>query len=162
MKCTTSPFNVSSTSVAADHLGNSVSVGGFGGTVDLGNGLVSNVEGYNAGSGRDIFIAKYNAQGGLIWVKSMGSSGNDAALGVAIDSQNNIIVVGGFHGTVDFGGVSLTSAGGFDIFVVKYSPSGGLLWAKRFGGAWEEVARAVAVDANDNIFLAATWQSLNA
>src|SRR6185503_18881392 len=126
--------------------GNSVSVGSFAGTVDLGNGPVTNVEGYNAGSGSDIFITKYNAQGGLIWVKSMGSLGNDGAASVTIDSQDNIIVVGAFHGTVDFGGVSLTSAGGFDIFAVKYSPSGGLVWAKRFGGPWDEVGTAVAVD----------------
>jgi len=89
----------------------------------------------------------------------MGSSGDDSIYSVATDSQDNIIVTGGFHGVVDFGGATLTSQGYYDIFVVKYSATGSLLWAKRFGGPWDDIGAAVAVDGSDNIFLAARFQS---
>jgi hypothetical protein len=149
-------YGANSQGVAADRAGNSVSVGGFSGIVDLGAGPALSV-----GLG-DAFVVKYNSQGGLLWLKQLGGIGDDVALGVAIDSLDNIIVVGGFHGTVNFGGATLTSAGGYDVFVVKYSPSGVLLWAKRFGGLWDEVGRAVALDTNNNILLATTLQSVNA
>jgi len=54
-------------------------------------------------------VVKYNAQGGLVWVKRIGGSSDDDIQGVAIDSADNIIVVGSFNGTVDFGGGPITS-----------------------------------------------------
>lgn len=157
----TAPYSATCSAVASDSFGNVIAVGGFGGTVNLGEGLVTNTEGYNAGAGRDIFIVKYDVSGAVLWTKHCGASGNDAALAVAVDSQNNIIVAGGFHGTVDFGGTSLTaSGGGFDAFVAKYSSAGTLTWAKRFGGTFDEVVQAVAVDSADNILLACKWQSV--
>src|SRR5207249_1363876 len=78
---------------------------------------------------------------------------------IALDSQDNVIVTGGFHGVVDFGGTTLTSAGYYDMFVAKYSSAGVLMWAKRFGGTWDDIGVAVAVDGSDNIFLAARFQS---
>jgi len=55
---------------------------------DLGAGTLSSV------GGSDIFIAKYTSQNSLLWAKRFGSGGNDNAYSVAVDSQNNIIVVG--------------------------------------------------------------------
>ena len=89
----------------------------------------------------------------------MGGNGTDSISSIALDSQDNIIVTGGFHNVVDFGGVTLTSQGGNDMFVAKYSSAGVLSWAKRFGGTWEDFGSAVAVDGSDNIFLAARFQS---
>ena len=145
--------------VAADRDGNVVSVGGFSGSMDLGNGTVTSVA-----NSPDAFVAKYNRQGGLLWVKRFGNTGGDSANGVVIDSQDNIIVTGCFQGTVDFGGGPLTSAGGYDIFVAKFNSANppSLLWAKRFGGTWDERGTAVAIATNNDIFIAATLQSLSA
>src|SRR4029079_15639953 len=66
---------------------------------------------------------------------------------------DNLVVVGTFQNTVDFGGTSLTSAGSADIFVAKYSSSGSLLWAKRFGGTGTEKCQGVALDGADNILI---------
>jgi len=107
----------------------------------------------------DIFIAKYSAQGGLLWVKDLGGSGDDIARGVAIDSADNIIVVGDFSTSVNFGGGSLTSSGYTDVFVAKYSSSGAYVWAARFGGSFYDLGNAVAVDSANAIYLAARTQS---
>jgi len=57
------------------------------------------------------------------------------ARGIATDAAGFVYVTGAFTGTVDFGGTQLTSAGGHDIVLAKYEPSGKLLFARRFGDA---------------------------
>src|SRR5439155_25059398 len=73
------------------------------------------------------------ASGGA-WPKRFGGAGVDYSHAVAADSRGNLVVAGYFQGTADFGGGPLTSAGGFDIFVAKFSPTGTYLWGKRYGG----------------------------
>ncbi len=156
-----SGYQVTPYGVAVDHSGNNIVAGGFIGTVDFGGGSVSS---FNSSILRDIFVAKYTAQGTLSWFKHFGNFGNvldNVAFCVAVDSQDNVVVSGAFQGTLDFGGAILSSAAGLDIFVVKYSASGSLLWAKRFGGAYDDVGRGVAIDSANNIILAASFQSPN-
>ena len=50
-----------------------------------------------------------------------------------MDAAGNVVVVGSFQNVVDFGGVGLVSAGGYDIFVAKYNANGVHQWSKRFG-----------------------------
>jgi hypothetical protein len=92
--------------------------------------------------------------------RAFGSSGDDAANGVAVDSQGNAIVTGFFHGTnIDFGGMSLTTKdGGSDAFVVKYDTMGKVIWAQRLGDNGDDVGNAVAVDDKDNIYIAGTFE----
>lgn len=93
------------------------------------------------------------ASGGALVSKFFGGAGDEVALGVAIDPSGQVVVVGRFQGTVDFGGGPLTSAGGDDIFVARYLSNGAFVWAKRFGDAADQRANAVAVDAAGNTFV---------
>jgi hypothetical protein len=45
------------------------------------------------------------------------------------------------------------SAGGFDVFLAKYSPSGAGLWARRFGTSGFEVARGIALDESGDVLV---------
>ncbi|MCG2683351.1 MAG: GEVED domain-containing protein, partial [Planctomycetales bacterium] len=78
-----------------------------------------------------------------------GAAGDDVGQAVAADSAGNAYVAGTFRGTVDFdpgvGVYNLTSAGGSDVFVAKYSSSGALLWARAIGGTGDDAATGVAV-----------------
>ncbi len=91
------------------------------------------------------------------WVKAFGSTGMDAGRATAVDGSGNVVVVGVFQGSVDFGGGTLTSAGGSDIYMAKYSAAGAHLWSKRLGGTGEELVRAVALDASGNVFIAGNF-----
>ncbi len=94
--------------------------------------------------------------GSQIWSRRFSGTGafdNAYALAVAVDSDGNSVVAGYFQRTVDFGGGSLVSAGGSDVFVVKYSPAGQHLWSRRFGSAYEEVAQGVGVDSSGNVLV---------
>ena len=132
--------------VAVDGSGNVVVTGDFNGTVNFGGGnLVS------AGD-RDIFLAKYSASGVHQWSQRFGSTVYDTGVGIAVDASENVFVTGFFNGTVDFGGGSLVSAGGRDIFLAKYNASGLHQWSKRFGDAGDDVGTGIAVDGSGNVF----------
>jgi hypothetical protein len=150
-------------SITTDKSGNTIIAGDYNDSINLGSGaLPSSVVGIYDG-----FVAKYSPQGALLWSKTFGGAGNSSAKGVATDSQGNIIVVGSFSTTVNFGGVSLRALDPYnqgvgDMFVAKYSPAGSLLWVERFGGSLPDYATAVAVDGSDNIFFAGWFQSTDA
>lgn len=133
--------------IKEDTNGNAVVVGMFQGSVDFGSGSVTST------NGQELFIVKYSSSGSYLWSRQISSSGGDMASGVAIDSSNNIVVVGSFAGTVDFGAGPLSSAGSSDVFVAKFAPNGTLMWAKRFGGSAIDGCSAVALDATNNIIL---------
>jgi hypothetical protein len=111
------------------------------------------------------FIAKYNATGMLAAERVFGgpASGGTAAIaaGVVVDSSNNVYVDGSFSGTgVNFnkfngpGTVALDSAGATDAFLIKLDPSLTLSFARRFGSTQSDSAKGLAIDANNNVYLA--------
>jgi hypothetical protein len=145
-------------SVAVDTLGNLFVTGYFSpssGGVDFGGGgLVS------AGL-QDVFLVKYNSSGGThVWSKRFGGAGTDIGTAVSTDSSGNVVVAGTFDGTINLGGNTFTTAGGRDLFVAKFSPTGQHLWSRQFGGTSGEDVRGVAVDGAGDVFL--TGQFLGA
>jgi hypothetical protein len=144
------------TGVAVDGSGNVFVTGQFdvsASGVDFGGGAL-----FSAGA-KDVFLVKYASSGAYVWSKRFGGSGFDLGGPVAVDGSGNVIVAGTFDGTIDFGGGPLTTAGGRDIFVAKFSATGTYLWAKRFGGTSDDWVRGIAVDGAGNVVL--TGQFLN-
>ena len=70
-----------------------------------------------------------------------------------------VLVAGVFTGTVNLGGSPLVSAGGMDIFVAKYSPSGAHIWSKRFGGTSTDYGYGVAIDGAGNVLSTGYFQN---
>lgn len=109
--------------------GNPIMVGIFVDTANFGGTqLFSN-------GGSDIFIAKFNTSGTLLWVKNAGGPGTDAADGVGIDSMGNIYVTGYFDSTATFGTTQITGVDGDEMFLAKYDPDGNLIWVRSAGGS---------------------------
>jgi hypothetical protein len=77
----------------------------------------------NAGS-NDIYVAKYDTAGTIIWAKKYGSTGSDAAQSITTDSLNNVYITGSCTGTVSFG--ALNFAGGN--YVLKLNNLGNEVW----------------------------------
>ncbi len=86
-----------------------------------------------------------------------GSTGDDSGAAVATDSMGNVYVAGTFYGTVDFdpgpGVCNLTSAGGSDVFIAKYSSDGALFWARRGGGSTNDSAAGIALGPDGSIYV---------
>jgi len=139
------PGDDGATAVAVDGNGNVLVAGGFQGTATIGGQTL-----VSAGA-RDVFVAKFTAAGALVWVKRWGGAGDDYARGVAVDGAGNVLVVGYFFGTSDFGTGALTSAGLEDVFLAAYSgTTGAALWTRRAGSTGDDVAFAVAIDGSGN------------
>lgn len=97
--------------------------------------------------------------GETVWARAMGGTNFDTAVAVAVDPSKNVIVTGFYRGTASFGGQSATSVGDGDIFVAKYSSTGGFLWSRSFGGPEMDVGLAVATDADGYIFVAGSYRN---
>jgi len=86
----------------------------------------------------DVFVAKYNNDDELIWLKRAGGYGNDAINDIALDANNNIYVTGGFTGEEFYFDNNVLTNGGFDqtsdILLVKLNPYGNVEWAESGGG----------------------------
>jgi hypothetical protein len=139
--------------LALDSADNIYAAGNFNNTLNVGTGnLVS-------AGGPDILLVKYNAAGTVQWSKRIGGTGTDKGFGIAVDANGDIYVTGVFVNSVDFGsGTPLTSAGGADIFLAKYSAAGTHLWSKRFGGTGSDIGYAVALDSGGNVLLTGKFQ----
>ena len=79
------------------------------------------------------------------------SPGTGQGESTAIDAVGNTYVTGTFSGTITFGATTLTSAGAYDIFVAKRTPTGAWQWATSAGGSGPDEGAGVTVDASGNV-----------
>ncbi|MFL5764124.1 MAG: T9SS type A sorting domain-containing protein [Bacteroidia bacterium] len=107
----------------------------------------------NSVGDNDVFLAKYNSSGDLLWAKSEGAYQSEKALGVASDPSGNIYICGYFTDTTRFNGVTYLSNGGHDVFLAKYDANGNFLWFKKAGGPGREEALNVKCDASGNVYV---------
>jgi hypothetical protein len=153
--------NQYATAVAVDAAGSSIITGGFWGKLDFDKSGEENENTKIESSGEsDIFLAKLDAQGTVVWAVSFGEEEHhQVGTGVAVDGQGNIILVGWFGGAVSFGGQSLRSEGETDLFVVKLSPAGDHLWSRSAHATNAARALGVAVDSAGNILATGSFRS---
>ncbi|WP_254511828.1 SdrD B-like domain-containing protein [Anatilimnocola floriformis] len=138
-----------SNSISVDSAGNIYTVGGFQGTVNF-DPMVAGAQLSSAG-GLDIFVAKRDALGKILWVKRYGSGATDVAYGVDTDADGNVYLTGRFGNTVEFGDVdtraTLTSSNGSsDSFITTLTPSGETFSAFRIGSGLTDQGNGIAFD----------------
>lgn len=99
------------------------------------------------------------ASGSCLWLKDIGGTNNLSdhvfPIGMANDQAGGAFVTAGHYaGTINFGGISKTSAAATDdVFVAKYSQAGALQWVNTAGANSSDQANAVAVDSAGNVFV---------
>lgn len=98
-------------------------------------------------------IVKYDPNGNMNWARGA-SSGEGAA--ITADRNGNVFAAGSFEGpTMSFGTITLFNAhpGLPQMFVVKYDPTGNLLWARTSSGSAQDRATSIGADSSGNIFV---------
>lgn len=103
--------------------------------------------------GNDIFIAKYNTNGVLQWVRGCGGSGDNRGRAIAVDPQGYSYSTGAFRGTAAFNGINVSAGGGADIYIAKYTPNGNAVWVKKAGGSKDDRGRGIVLDGQGNFIL---------
>ena len=78
------------------------------------------------------------------WAVGTGGTGTDQGSAIATLPDGSAIVTGRFQGTATFGSTTLTSAGGYDVFVAKVDASGTYAWATGAGGASTDIGYGVS------------------
>jgi hypothetical protein len=116
------------------------------------------------GGGTDAFAAKLNASGSaLVYSTYLGGSSNDTAGGIAVDSSGNAYITGQTQ-SLNFpvrSAYQTNKAGGGDVFVAKLSAAGAFIFSTYLGGKSADSAKAIAVDASSNIYLAGSTYSID-
>jgi hypothetical protein len=86
--------------VALDSSDNVYTVGWFSDTVDFDPGPGTFF--LTSFGGNDAFVSKLDSAGHFVWAKQLGGASGDSAGLAAVDSSDNLYIVGGFRDTVDF------------------------------------------------------------
>jgi uncharacterized protein (TIGR03437 family) len=122
----------------------------------------------------DVFVAKFNSAGGLVYLTYLGGSGDDVGLSIAVDASGNAYIAGyttssnfpiagssPFQSTYGGSGGSTWYHTG-DAFVTKLNPSGnGLVYSTYLGGSQDEMAQAITIDSSGDAYVAGATASLN-
>jgi uncharacterized delta-60 repeat protein/gliding motility-associated-like protein len=139
--------------------------GTYSGTVDFDTG--PGVTSLTAVNGFDGYLLKMTPDGTLLWVKSMGGSGNDGPGEFSFDAEGNIYMMFAFNLTADFdpgpGTASLTSvpsspANKNDIAVAKYDHDGNFIWVKQIGGNSDEFIYGLKADPDGNVYITGAFR----
>jgi uncharacterized protein (TIGR03437 family) len=104
----------------------------------------------------DAFIAKFSADGTLVWSTYFGGSGLDIATCVAVDPAGNVLVAGETESKdlPVLHAFQNTLKGGDNAFVLKLDPTGQIIYSTYLGGSANDRANAVAVDSAGSVYIA--------
>ena len=110
----------------------------------------------------DIFIAKYDNSGNIIYAKNMGGGGYDHALAIAVDATGSIYISGEFWDIADFDPnvvitQNLTAILG-DAFFAKYDASGNYVYAKQIGSTGSDYSEHLTLDPSGNVIVAGAFE----
>lgn len=130
--------------------------GQYMGTVDFGGiTLVTQVP-----RNGDMFVAKYTADGSLLWVAGLGTLSDAYAQGLSVDGFDNVYVDGSYHlGTFTLLGTTYTSADNQVGFVVSYSRDGTPRWIHSFDPTATTLVSGIATSPTGDVVFAGQFTS---
>ncbi len=141
-------------SIATDAIGNVYASGSFQYIADFNTG--EGIEDLRSSGSEDIFILKLGTDGVFKWAKKIGSFNTEVSYEITTDNAGNIYATGLFYETTDFNPntevYNLVSNGNSDVFILKLTTEGNLVWAKNLGGTSVDYGKSVAVDGNGNVY----------
>jgi hypothetical protein len=108
----------------------------------------------------DIFIAKYDINGNVIWAEKFGGTNWDKASDMCIDNSGNIIITGTFWSSgINFGTFLLNNTTGTNAFVTKLNSNGNVIWARGSSGNVGNDGICLAVDNSNNVIIGGNFSS---
>ena len=138
--------------IATDNEGNSYVTGWFSESAHFGDIVLNSEE------GKDVFLAKYNNSGEVLWaVKAWGVANNTAA-GITLDWDDFPIITGWFAESIHFGDVVLESNGSYDMFVARYNNEGDVIWAKSAGGEGDDYGNRLTTNMEYDVLVSGSFR----
>jgi hypothetical protein len=137
--------------IALDGIGNVYLTGNFYGTGSFGSTVLNSAPG-----GADVFIAKLNSQGSVVWAQQAQGYDPQNSVGIAVDGAGDCYVTGYFSGTATFGFVQLTT-GLESLFLAKYDKDGNVVWARQTTGTGWAFGHGLGLDGMGHCYLIAEF-----
>ena len=128
------------------------------GLISVGGSDSNDVDISNNKGSYDFWIVKSNLNGDIVWEKSFGGSEIDEARDIISDGNGNHIVVGDTRSNDQ--DVAFNN-GAADLWAIKISNSGELLWNTSIGGSNFDVARSISTTFNNEFIIAGSSRSSN-
>ena len=102
----------------------------------------------------NVFVAKFNAAGALVYSTYLSGSGECEGTGIAVDSTGAAYLAGQTAGGFPLMNPTQPTYGGgsFDAFIAKLTPAGGLAFSTYLGGAGTDLAEGFALDSSGNMY----------
>ncbi len=128
----------------ADDLGRGVATDDVGNVIFVGEtkSTILEVQGAPVGTaagGADLFVTSWTPGGALRLAARRGGSGDDSARAAGGGPGGAVFVGGKFTGTVDFGGLTRSSAAGSpDLFIARLNSTGAVDWVNTIGSTGTE------------------------
>lgn len=142
-------------SIAIDSIGNLIITGFYSDSVDFDPSV--NTSYLYTSPYATSFILKLDSNGSFIWVKSIVCTLSASINQLAINSDNDIYLVGDFQGTADFDpGIStnnISTTTNRDVFIVKLDQLGDFIWVNTYGSFGVNEENGIALDTNENIII---------
>ena len=82
---------------------------------------------------QDFWVVKLDANGAVLWDKTIGGTGNDIASKIIPLSDGNFLITGYSTSSIS-GEKNENSRGGHDFWILKINPFGNIIWQKTLGG----------------------------
>ncbi len=136
--------------IATDHSGNIFVTGYFDSTI------VFDTTQLVSSGGTDVFVAKFDPEGVLLWARQVGGQNDDYVSAISTDITGNCYITGFFFiqgATTSFGSTSVTKAGDADLFISKFSSTGNFLWVRNGGGRDEDASFGITTDISGNSYI---------
>jgi hypothetical protein len=134
--------------VTCDAAGNVYIAGEIDGEV-----MFENIPVHGKPGGDDAFVAKYDTDGNLQWVKGYGGYNREDARSIAVDAQGYIYICGVYRGVSYFGNETLNGTMIDDVYAAKLDPQGNVIWARGMGGPDDDTGRGITVDNQGNTYV---------
>ncbi len=107
----------------------------------------------------DIYVAKLNTFGGVLWSVRAGGIFDDEGRGLAVLPGGDACVTGVIQDVASFGTLSLNAvAAGKEIFVARLSAAGTFQWAVKAGGPANDGAFELDADASGNLYVTGSFR----
>ena len=90
-----------------------------------------------------------NSEGNQLWSRQLGTPLADVGVAVVSDHYGNIYLTGITKGTLE----GDSSAGGWDVFLIKFGGLGQELWRRQLGSVGDETVVAITTDEAGNVYL---------
>jgi DNA-binding beta-propeller fold protein YncE len=101
-------------------------------------------------SGVNAWLAKYDADGQQLWLKSFGTPATDVAYDLGLDSLGDVFVAGFTRGRI---ATATGERGNKQIFVIHFDGEGNQQWIREFGSNRDDEARSLAIDNAGNLYV---------